>query len=248
MPTPEKIAQMVDLIDDICARHGIMDIFYVGGFPRSMAMGFGLGDVKDLDIASGTGDKAVQLAGLVAEETKAELYEILHRSGTVRIEANGIEMDFQAAGAHEEVLPFMHLWGIEITPLSQNVFDRDFTINALAMPTNSNDILDITRRGIADIEDEKIASIIPAEFSVPRNPLMITRAIKFAYKYNYKIDGNLWDAMKDNVDRLKDLRPERMAIEAFVLSKFDCGDMLEDLGLEHLRRPETIQRGKEEAK
>ena len=246
MPSPEQIAAVVEMVDEICARNGIMDAFYVGGFPRSIAMGFGLKDVKDLDVASGTNDKAVLLAGLVAEEGKADYYKIRHRSGTVRIEVNGVEMDFQSPGAHEEVLPFMHMWGIETDPISQNIFDRDFTINALAMPTNSNEIMDITRRGLADIEDQKIASILPADFAVPRNPLMITRAIKFAYKYDYRVDGALWAAMQKNVDKLRNsLSPERLAIEAYVLSRYDCGDMLEDLGMDYMRKPQIIEMGQD---
>lgn len=246
MPKPEQIAAVVDLVDEVCARNGIMDAFYVGGFPRSIAMGFGLKDVKDLDVASGTSDKAVLLAGLVAEAGNADYYKILHRSGTVRIEVNGVEMDFQSAGAHEEVLPFMHMWGIEADPIAQNIFDRDFTINALAMPTDSNEILDITRRGMADIEDQKIASILPADFAVPRNPLMITRAVKFAYKYDYRIDGPLWSAMKENADLIRNnLSPRRLAIEAYVLSKYDCGDMLEELGIEYMRSPQVVETGKE---
>jgi len=246
MPRAEQIKEVIALLDEVCARHGISDAFHVGGYPRSVAMGLGYADVKDLDIASGTPDKATQLAGLVASEGKAENYEILHRTMTIRLEVNGVEMDFQGPMAHEEVLPTLHMWGVEATPIARNIFDRDFTINALAIPIGSDQVLDLTKRGMDDIDEGRIASILPPEEAVPRNPLMITRAVRFAYKYDYVIDGALWHAMKTNVGKLKEgISPERLAIEAFVLSKHDVGDMLDELDLGYMHGPRMVEVGKE---
>jgi hypothetical protein len=58
MPSADKIRAIIALLDDVCARNGIRDAFHVGGFPRSMAMGLGYDDVNDLDVASGTSEKA----------------------------------------------------------------------------------------------------------------------------------------------------------------------------------------------
>jgi hypothetical protein len=165
---------------------------------------------------------------------------------TVRLEINGVEIDFQGPSAHEKVLPTLHMWGVEPTPIAMNIFDRDFTINALAIPIGSNQVVDLTKRGMDDIDEKRIASILPPEDVVSRNPLMITRAVRFAYKYDYTIDGKLWHAMKTNVDKLKeDISPERLAIEAFVLSKHDVGDMLDELGLEYMHGPKMVEVGKE---
>lgn len=246
MPRPEQVDHVVALLEEVCARHGIDDVYFVGGLPRAIAMGLGLSDVKDLDIASGMPGKAVQLAGLVAEEGDADYYKLLHRTGTITMEVNGVEMDFQGPMQHEDVRPFLHLWGVDDTPMARNIFGRDFTINSLAIPIGGYELVDMTRRAMDDIEDSKIASILPPDYAVPKNPLMITRAVKFAYKYDYKIDGPLWAAMKDSVGQLeKSLSPERLAIEAFVLAKYDCGDMLDELGLHDMHSPEMIEAGEE---
>jgi tRNA nucleotidyltransferase/poly(A) polymerase len=249
MPKADQIRRAIVLLEDVCARNGIRDAFHVGGFPRSIAMGFGYDDVSDLDIASGTPEKATQLAGLVAAEGKADYYEVLHRTRTVRLEVGGVEMDFQGPAAHERVLPLLHMWGVEATPIARNIFDRDFTINSLAIPIGGNRVVDLTKRGMDDIDDKRIASILPPEDAVPANPLMITRAVRFAYKFDYVIDGALWHAMKANVDKLKEgVSPERLAIEAYVLSKHDVGDMLDELGLEYMHGPNLVEVGKEIAK
>lgn len=249
MPTPEQIDATVDLLAEICARHGIDDAYLVGGLPRSIAMGRGWDDVKDLDIATGTPGVAIKLAGLVAEEGPADYYKRLRRTGTVTMEVGGVEMDFQGAMYKDEILPFMHAWGVEPTPIAMNIFSRDFTINSLAIRVGGDEILDITDRGMDDIDDRRIASIIPPDVATESNPLTITRAVKFAYKYDYRVDGALWDAMKRNVGALrKQISPERIAVEAYVLSKYDCEEMLDELGLDYLYDAEFVETGEEIAK
>lgn len=244
MPTPDQIDQIVSVLEEIVARYGIDDAYLVGGFPRAIAMRRGADDIHDIDVATGTPEKAVLISGLLLS-AGATKYQRRNRTGTVTLEMNGVEMDFQGPASHDDTRPWLHMYGVEPTPLAMNIFDRDFTINSLAIPIGSWKIIDLTSRGMSDIEDNRISSILPADFSVPKNPLMITRAIKFAYKYDFKIDGDLWDAMKENSDKLfTDLTPERLAIEAFVLSKYDCGDMLEELGLEKLRDPQFVDTGK----
>lgn len=245
---PGKVTSVIKLIRSVAEDYGIADAFLVGGYPRTLAMGLPLSDVHDLDVATGSPHKAVQLAGFVEAASHGHAYKVRHRSMTVTLDVIGLEVDFQGPASHDDVVPYIHLMGIEPTPIARNVFDRDFTINSLAMPIGGDDVLDLTRRGMADIEDGRIASIIPPDVSIPRNPLMITRAVRFAKRYGFRIDGLLWQAMKDNVGELeKKLSPHRLAIEAFILSKLDAGDMLEELGLGDLISPEIVAIGKEEA-
>jgi tRNA nucleotidyltransferase/poly(A) polymerase len=244
MPSRDQIQHVISLLQEICARNGMSDVFFIGGYPRSIAMGTGLDDVKDLDIASGTPEKASQLAGLAASEAGAQKYKLHHRTPAITIDIGGVEIDFQGATEHEDARQFLHMWGIDATPISMNVFDRDFTMNSLAIPIGSNNILDLTRRGMADIDKEMISSILPPDFVVPRDPLMITRGVRFAYKYNFTIEDGLWKAMKDNVAELeRKISPERLAIESFVLSKYDAGDMLDELGLKYLHGPDMTEAG-----
>lgn len=235
--SPGKIGKVIDLLRGIADEYGISDAYFVGGYPRTIAMGLPLSDVKDMDVASASPQKAAQLAGFVSEKVR-DAFRIKHRSMTVTMDVFGIEVDFQAPGSHEDTLPYIHLAGLDPSPISKNIFDRDFTINSLAIPLGSNEIIDLTRRGMADIEDRIVASIIPADQAVPKNPLMITRAVRFARRYNFKIDAPLWEAMVANVGELrKQISPKRLAIEAFILSKLDAQDMLREAGLEYLAHP-----------
>jgi poly(A) polymerase len=248
MPKPEEIASVIRLIEEVAHRFDAADSYFVGGYPRALAMGLTLGDVHDLDVASGNPYEASELAGFVAE-TGADDYKLHHRTNTITVFFGNVEVDFQGPGSHDHVAPYVRLWGVEETLIAKNVFDRDFTMNALAIKIGGDEILDITRRGMSDIYDKRVASILPPDVSVPRNPLMITRAIRFAAKYGYRIEKGLLKAMKENRSELeKQISPRRLAIEAYVLAKYpETKDLMEEVGIGYLEAPKFIEQGKESA-
>ena len=249
MPSGQEIHSVINLIRETAHKFGVEDAYFVGGYPRNAAMGLPLSDINDLDIASGTPKTALELAGWVAEAGKADDYEILHRTNTVRLTVDGVEMDFQGSSSHEDVAPYVRLWGVEETPIAKNIFDRDFTMNSLAIPLMGDKLVDMTKRGIKDIKDKNVASIIPAEIKVPQDPLLITRAIRMAVKYGFQIEPDLWKQMRKHANLLKSkLSPERLSVEAYVLSKYpQAKGMMDQLGIKYLEAPKFIQKGKEEA-
>jgi len=248
MPTAFQINRAVRALIKVAKTYGIADAFFVGGYPRTIAMGRPLTDVHDLDIATASPDKATQLAGFVATDEDASNVEVLHRTMTVTMSMHGVEMDFQGPGSHEDARAYMRSIGADPTPLSLNIFDRDFTINSLAIPLGKNEIMDLTGRGVSDIRHGVISTIMPAESVIPRNPLLITRAVRFSVKFGFAIEKNLWQAMKDHRGNLKSLSPERMAIEAYVLSKYPESErILFLLGLQDLMDDEIIEKGEKES-
>ena len=221
MPTPQEIKEGIDLIEEIAFKYGIEDVYFVGGYPRSIAMGLSVNDVHDLDVASGRPGRAQELAGFVAEAGHADDFHEHHRTTAITVTFGDLEIDFQGAETHEHVLPYVRLYGVPETPISMNIFDRDFTINALAIKVGTNKIEDITKRGLLDIERKMVVSILPPEIRVKNDPLMITRAIKLSAKYGFDIDKSLWKEMRRNSGALeKKISPERLAIEAYILSRY----------------------------
>jgi tRNA nucleotidyltransferase/poly(A) polymerase len=246
--TEADLEKAVDSISRSAKQAGIRDSFFVGGYPRAVAMGLPLSDVHDLDVATASVGKATTLAGLVAEDLKAES-EILHRTMSVRLSANGLEIDFQGPMDDPKVIEHLHEIGINPTPLTKNIYARDFTINTLAIHiVEPRIIIDITSRASKDIKSKLISSVLPPHSAVPNNPLMITRALRFSKKYGFQIEENLWAEMKKNSREMsKKLSPERIAVEAFVLSDYDVSKELAELGLEQMASPEMISAGEKAA-
>ena len=228
---------------------GIKDAFFVGGYPRSVAMGLSMSDVHDLDIATASLGKATTLAGLVAEDLNAT-YELLHRTMSVRLVSGDLEMDFQGPMEETHVSNYLHEIGIRSTPLTRNIYARDFTINSLAIHIVEPRILiDVTGRASKDIKAKRISSVMDPDEAVTNNPLMITRAVRFSKKYGFKIEENLWIQMKKHAGEMsRKLCPERLAIEAFTLSEYDVADLLAELGLQKMTSPEMVATGEQASK
>jgi len=247
--SPEEMQQTISLIEETCTKYGIDDAYFVGGYPRTVIMGLPLTDVHDLDVASGKPGRARSLAGFVAEEGNADDINYHHRTSAVTVSLGNVEVDFQGSETHEEVMPYVRMAGVAENPIALNIFDRDFTMNSLAIHVGTNRILDITKRGITDIHNKNVVSIIPAEVKVKEDPLMITRAIRMCVKYNFSIDDALWKAMKRYSGLLnKKLTPQRLAIEAYILNKYPASkEFINKLGIEYLRSTELVELGTEEA-
>jgi tRNA nucleotidyltransferase/poly(A) polymerase len=244
---PQELQKAIKLIEDVVQEYGILDAYLVGGYPRTIAMGRPLNDVHDLDVASGLPGRAKALAGFVAAAGHADDIHQHHRTTAVTVSIGDLEIDFQGSEPHGAVAPYVRLAGVEETPISMNIFDRDFTMNSLAIKVGTKEVLDITKRGLKDIKDKRVATIIPAEIKVPEDPLIITRAIRMSAKYGFEIDKELWMAMRKHVNKLEQkLSVHRLAIEAFVLSKYpQSKGMLDLLGIKFLEKPAMIEMGKE---
>lgn len=249
MPSPEELAQVIKIIEETAHKYGVSDAYFVGGYPRTLAMGRPLTDIHDLDIATDKPGRAKELAGWIASNAKADDIHQHHRTTAVTVTLGDVEIDFQGSEPHDHVRPYVRLWGIEETPMAMNIFDRDFTMNSLAIKVGSNELLDISRRGLADIRAKRVVALTPPEVSVPRDPLMITRAVRMAVKYDFQIDPTLWAAMKKHRALLKSMLSEhRLSIEAYVLSKYPKSKgLLDSLGITYLEAPEMIEEGQDMA-
>jgi poly(A) polymerase len=82
-----------------------------------------------------------------------------------------------------------------------DAFRRDFTLNALFYDPFSNQIIDYVG-GLKDIEDKKIRCLGDPQVRLMEDPVRILRAIKFAAKFNLRMEGNLDKSihkLKDNI-------------------------------------------------
>lgn len=87
---------------------------------------------------------------------------------------------------------------------------RGFTINAMYVPITSrkkNGVIDFYR-GRNSIKGRKIKTIGRAESAIKRDPSLMIKAIALSSKINYRVDNNLFYAIKANSELL-----ERVPIE-----------------------------------
>jgi len=93
--------------------------------------------------------------------------------------------------------------------LNEDARCRDFTINALYLSIQSmsrDNIIDLVG-GLEDIKRKRIKTIRNAKYLVKRNPACMIKAIALSAKLRYRIDNNLFYAIKANHPLVSRVKP-----------------------------------------
>jgi len=95
---------------------------------------------------------------------------------------------------------------------SEDVERRDFTINALLMNPETDEILDFVN-GRVDLEAGLIRAVGQAERRFQEDRLRILRAVRFASRFGFEIEENTRKAMADHAVNITDVSEERIVME-----------------------------------
>lgn len=185
-------------------------VYLVGGYVRDMLLGR---PSKDIDImAVGSG---VELASRVSEQLgKGTEVEIHGNYGTAALKYQNFLIEFVGA-RKESYKPDSRNPKVEAGTLEDDLFRRDFTINAIAISLNKNDygtIVDLFK-GQKDIEKGILKTPLDPDTTYSDDPLRMMRAIRFASQLNFTIEDSSLQAISRNKDRIKIVSKERIADE-----------------------------------
>lgn len=238
---PEQIRQVVMTIGERAAAEGLR-AHVVGGFVRDMLLGR-----PNLDV-----DVVVEGDGLAfAEKVAAEQgwrVRVHKRFGTaVLIVDRALHIDVTSARAEYYTRPGA-LPTVERSSLRQDLFRRDFSINAMAAsiwPDTFGHIAD-PFGGLNDLERRVVRALHSLSFV--EDPTRVLRAARFAVKFGFRIDPSTEALLKQAVemDMLKEVSGARLREELLdVLDEERAADvlaLLEDLGALDELLPEGVPR------
>ncbi len=178
---PSEIKEILKKIGDEAASRK-MRAYLVGGVVRDIILGR---EIKDLDIL--VEGKAIELAKKMEQDLGGEL--ITHqRFGTATLHlSDGLEIDFTSARrefyTRTGVLPT-----VEPGSLREDLFRRDFTINALAISLHPKEfglLIDFFG-GWDDLQNKRIRVLHSLSFW--EDPTRILRAVRLEAKLGFKMD------------------------------------------------------------
>ncbi|KAM9937670.1 hypothetical protein OXX80_002807 [Metschnikowia pulcherrima] len=86
---------------------------------------------------------------------------------------------------------------IEYGTAEEDAMRRDATLNALFYNINEDKIEDLTGRGLADLEAGVLRTPLPPLQTFLDDPLRVLRLVRFACRFNFTIEPDTLDAMKD---------------------------------------------------
>ena len=95
--------------------------------------------------------------------------------------------------------------------LKEDLLRRDFRINAIALRLKKKPVIFDPTGGIDDLKSKKIVAI--SEKNLLDDPLRILRGFRLMCELNFKIEEKTKSFLKNNVDKLSNVAPERIKTE-----------------------------------
>ena len=117
-------------------------------------------------------------------------------------------------GNENLVLDFAPMQGAD---LEADLKNRDFTMNAMAIGIQPPHPLYDPLGGATDLHAKRLRSCTPTAFS--SDPIRILRGIRFSINFDVRADPETKERMRDAVDLIPDISPERTRDELFQLLK-----------------------------
>lgn len=207
-------------------------VFLVGGAVRDQIMGK---PPKDLDfVVQGNISAGIDFSTWLAQKLK--VYKegsnpvVYPTYGTAKLLYNNTDMEF-VAPRKEKYTPGSRKPQVTDGVLMDDVMRRDLTINSLMRSVSTNQILDLTGKGLNDIKQGIIRTPSEPDVIFKDDPLRMLRAIRFTVKYNFKIAEGILESITKNSDWINSISKERIQDE---LNKILVTDKVVE-GMELLR-------------
>ncbi len=186
-----------------------LEAYVIGGFVRDLILGT---PSKDIDIVVvGDGPK---LAEDTAAILRVKTVNIFKNYGTAHFRYKDLDVEFVGA-RKESYESHSRKPHTEKGTLKDDQNRRDFTINALALnlhPDHFGDLVD-PFNGIDDLEKGIIRTPLEPAITFSDDPLRMLRAIRFATRLDFKIEGKCLKAIEEQAHRIEIISKERIADE-----------------------------------
>jgi poly(A) polymerase len=183
------------------ARQGGLRALVVGGYVRDRLLGGARAQaIREVDILV-EGKGAIQLATAVATAMRLHPPVIFERFGTAHLDFDHHALEFVSSRV-EKYDPSSRKPQVSPGTLQDDVMRRDFTVNTLLMDWDGS-VLDLTGRGLADLEARRIVTPLEPQLTFDEDPLRMLRAIRFAATLDFTLDPSVEAAIASESGRLQ---------------------------------------------
>lgn len=201
-----KLSSILKLIKAIGNKNNINEIYICGGIPRDIAINKPA-NINDCDITTGNEDihKLAKLTYQELNKYMSVFYKIANDKH-ISIYINNFKLDFSSNFISNN-LPN----NIKIKDgLSKEVYSRDFTCNSLLIDLSNYvkgdyTIIDITRKGLRDIESKTISTILDPKITLSDNLNRIPRLFYMSTKLNFSLDNNIKNFILSNKEIIREV-------------------------------------------
>jgi len=205
--------QYLKTISDIYSSNDF-EFYLVGGAVRDGILGI---PTSDFDFTTNASpDESIKLLNSSGYKTT----EVGKAFGTIefQIENNSLHITTYREDTYEKASRNPSIESV--SDLALDLSRRDFTINAIALSLIDNTIVD-PHGGIKDLSNGTITTPDNPIISFSDDPLRMLRLCRFVSSHGFAPDDETYNAMRENVERIKIVSKERIRDE---LSKLLIGN------------------------
>ena len=198
-----------------------LECYVIGGWVRDLLLHRPSNDIDVVVVGSG-----IALAEAVAKRLgKGAHLSVFKTYGTAQVKRGELELEFVGA-RRESYTRDSRNPIVEDGTLEEDQNRRDFTINAMAICLNNGEGLPVTGYGklrygelldpfdgIGDLERCIIRTPLDPDITFSDDPLRMMRAVRFATQLGFFLDGETFDAIARNRERIEIITRERIAEE-----------------------------------
>ena len=228
------------------------EAYIVGGAIRDLLLGR---TPKDFDITTSAtpeevravfGRRHARIIGkrfrLVHVYMNGELFEV----STFRQAPDAEEQESRKQGKLADLPEHLIVSDNSFGSAEDDVWRRDFTVNALFFDPVRNEILDYTEYGIDDIQNGIVRAIGDPALRFEEDPVRLLRALKLVAQYDFTVESATENALFNQMHLIECAAPSRLSLELEkILQSIYCDRHIEvfhDYGLLKYFLPEIEKR------
>ena len=177
--------------NNIAREFDLPKLYIVGGLCRDVVFSGGnFESIQDVDLTCCDGAKSTILGMLIGRELGAK---ISYFNNHCSIFYNGIKYDFSSGYIDDAAKD-------NTDRFEREILSRDFTLDSLLLDIDDDRIIDLTKRGVKDIEAGIIRTIISPKVTFMSDPKRVLRAIEMSTRFGFKIEQESIDYIVENYD------------------------------------------------
>jgi tRNA nucleotidyltransferase (CCA-adding enzyme) len=202
---PQQALELIKTISREANRSG-QRAYLVGGAVRDMFL-----DYSNFDLDLVIEGNAVKLAQQIAKVSQANL--IVHpRFGTAKLSYSKFTLDMTTVRSETYAKPGA-LPTVTPGTINDDLFRRDFSINAMAISLNRSDYGELIDpcQGKSDLESHLIRILYPKSFS--DDATRIIRAIRYEQRLGFKLEPQTAQLLKKDIPALDAISGDRIRHE-----------------------------------
>lgn len=189
-------------------------LYAVGGCCRDQYLGL---EIKDLDLAVDLPNGGVRFARWLQKKHLTIGNPIFFfKFGTAKLRLRRFpddEIELVQTRKEQYTKETSRCPEVAFGTIQEDCFRRDFTVNSLYYDITRRQTVDITGKGLPDMQGGRLRTPLDPDETFNDDPVRILRGLRFANRFSWTLDKEVFDAMLRHISRLTIVSRERVHSE-----------------------------------